>query len=196
MMNQTLREKPSFIVNFRLPWGNCVFTSEIPAKFLPFLTHRYCPSNEASPPSMDGMSPQEICTCRFLMGDNNHKSQTLKIIPSVVKGPWIVKKVVDGKPAIVGSKLPTSYIYEPANPEKGLAEYLEIDLDIVASSAARGILAVAQRYTKTLTLDLGFVVQGNRTDELPEQMLVGMRLHGLDPLTAPNLPEDFNSVHW
>jgi hypothetical protein len=196
MMNQALREKPSFIVNFRLPWGNCVFTSEIPAKFLPFLKHQYCPSPSSTPPSMKGMTPQEICTCRFLMGDNDHKRQTLKILPAVVKGPWIVKKVVDGKPAIVGSKMPTDYIYEPANPEKGLAEYLEMDLDIVASSAARGILAVAQRYTKTLTLDLGFVIQGNKPDELPEQMLVAMRLHGLDPLTAPNLPEDVNSVNW
>lgn len=89
--------------------------------------------------------------------------------------------------------MPTHYMYEPANPEKGLAEYLEMDLDIVASSAARGILAIAQRYTKTLTLDLGFVIQGNSTDELPEQMLVAMRLHSLDPLNAPNLPEDMNT---
>ena len=195
MMNQTLRSKPSFIINFRLPWGNCVFTSEIPSKFLPFLRHRYCPpSPSAPPPSMDGMAPHEICTCRFLMGDDNHKCNTLKIIPAVVKGPWIVKKVADGKPAIVGSKMPTKYIYEPANPDKGLAEYLEMDLDIVASSAARGILAVAQRYTKTLTLDLGFVIQGNKADELPERMLVAMRLHSLDPLTAPSLPDDINSV--
>lgn len=194
MLNQTLRQKPSFIVNFRLPWGNVVFTSEIPSKYLPFLRHRYCPTS-STPPSMDGMSPQEVCTCRFLMGDDNHKSQTLKILPAVVKGPWIVKKVVDGKPAIVGSKLPTHYMYEPANPELGLAEYLEMDLDIVASSAARGILSVAQRYTASLTLDLGFVIQGNDIDELPEQMLVAMRLHSLDPLLAPNLPEDFNTVH-
>lgn len=195
MMNQKLRDKPSFIINFRLPWGNCVFTSEIPSKFLPFLSHRYCPTSSTAP-SMEGMTPQEICTCRFLMGDDNHKCQTLKIIPSVVKGPWIMKKVADNKPAIVGSKMPSHYIYEPANPEKGLSEYLEMDLDIVASSAARGILSVAQRYTKTLTLDLGFVIQGNQEDELPEQLLVAMRLHSLDPVIAPSLPEEENSIRW
>lgn len=86
MLNQSLREKPSFIINFRLPWGNVVFTSEIPGKFLPFLRHQYCPSSQTTtPPSMEGMTPQEICTCRFLMGDDNHKCQTLKIIPNVVK---------------------------------------------------------------------------------------------------------------
>ena len=39
-----------------------------------------------------------------------------------------------------------------------------------------------------LTLDLGFVIQGNEEDELPEQMMVGCRLHGIDPLTSPPLP--------
>jgi hypothetical protein len=65
---------------------------------------------------------------------------------------------------------------------------LEADLDIVASSAARGILSVTRTYTRVLTIDLGFVVQGNSGDELPEQMLVGARLHGIDPLTAPPYP--------
>ena len=182
-------------MNFRLPWGNCVFISEIPNKFVPFLKHRYEPTS-SSPPSMEGMSPQEVCTSRFLMGDDEQKNKTLKIKTAVVKGPWIVKKVADNKPAIIGTKMPTHYHYEPENTEKGLAPYLCVDLDIVASSAARGILAVAQRYTKSMTLDLGFVVEGRTPDELPEQMLMAMRLHSLDPMIAPNLPEDINSIHY
>jgi hypothetical protein len=106
--------------------------------------------------------------------------------PSVVEGPWVVKSVVGGKPAIIGTKLPVSWVYQKE--EDGKAMYLEADLDIVASSAARGILSVARTYTQVLTIDLGFVVQGNTADELPEQMLVGARLHGIDPLTAPQLP--------
>ena len=106
--------------------------------------------------------------------------------PSVVEGPWVVKSVVGGKPAIIGTKLPVSWIYEKA--EDGKAFYLEADLDIAGSSAARGILSVARTYTQVLTIDLGFVVQGNSEDELPEQMLVGARLHGIDPVTAPPLP--------
>jgi hypothetical protein len=49
-------------------------------------------------------------------------------------------------------------------------------------------LSVARSYTQSLTIDLGFVVQGNAADELPEQMLIGARLHGIDPLNAPQLP--------
>ena len=37
-------------------------------------------------------------------------------------------------------------------------------------------------------MDLGFVIQGNQQDELPEQMLVGARLHSIDVLSCPPLP--------
>lgn len=79
-----------------------------------------------------------------------------------------------------------NYVFQKE--EDGNAFYLEADLDVVASSAARGILSMVRSYTQVLTLDLGFVVQGNKADELPEQMLVGARLHGIDPLTAPPYP--------
>jgi hypothetical protein len=38
-----------------------------------------------------------------------------------------------------------------------------------------------------LTVDIGFVIQGNADEELPEQMLGSIRLHGPDPLKAPTL---------
>lgn len=96
---------------------------------------------------------------------------------------------------MIGQKLPINYIYQPAEGTNAL--YLEADLDIAASSAARGILSVARSYTQVLTLNMGFVIQVNETDELPEQMLMGIRLHGIDPLTAPSLPlmeDDFGLV--
>jgi hypothetical protein len=85
-----------------------------------------------------------------------------------------------------------TYVYQ--GEQEGKALYLEADLDIVASSAARGILSMVRSYTQVLTLDLGFVVQGNKKDELPEQMLVGARLHGIDPLTAPSYPSTSEDI--
>ena len=182
-----LRDIPTFIINFRLPWGVLLFYFEIPERFLPFVKAGYDPEfDKASLPSLDGMANSDRCVARFLQGSQEHKNGTLKIVPTVVEGPWVVKSVVGGKPAIIGTKLPVNYVYQP--PEKDKALYLEADLDIVASSAARGILSVARAYTQVLTIDLGFVIQGNKEDELPEQMLVGARLHGIDPFTAPPLP--------
>lgn len=84
--------------------------------------------------------------------------------------------------------MPITYTYQPPQPDLGYAEYLEADLDIVSSAAARNILAVVRSSVQILTIDLGFVVQGNTKEELPEQMMAGLRIHGLDPLNAEALP--------
>ena len=110
----------------------------------------------------------------------------------VVDGPWIVRQVVGGKPAIIGQKVPVNYVYEASVGKKAL--YLEADLDVAASSAARNILSVVRTYTSALTLDLGFVVQSNTEDELPECMMVGCRMHGVDPLQAPDFPSTGESL--
>jgi len=195
-----LRDVPTFIINYRLPWGVFLSYNEIPERFLPFLRRGNGHGDLTSPlPSLADMPAGDRALCNFLLADTEEKNHVLKMVPVVVEGPWVVKRVVGGKPAIVGNKLPITYTYQP--PENGLCEYLEADLDIVSSAAARNILAVVRSYTQVLTIDLGFVVQGNKEDELPEQMMMGLRLHGLDPLTAELLPEfdDGSSMeehHW
>jgi hypothetical protein len=187
-----LRDVPTFIINYRLPWGIFLSYHEIPERFLPFLRRGNGHGDLKMPlPSLAGMPAGERAVCNFLLSDTDAKNRAWKLIPVVVDGPWMVKRVVGGKPAIVGTKLPIAYVYQP--PENGRAEYLEADLDIVSSAAARNVLAVVRSYTQVLTIDLGYVVQGDTSEELPEQMMLGLRLHGLDPLTAELLP-DFENI--
>ena len=185
-----LREVPTFIINFRLPWGVLLFYCEIPTRFVPFIEAQTVDERHRIAPQLQALSPPERTVARWLLADSHTKNQTLKIVPVVVDGPWVVKSVVGGKPALIGAKLPIDYVYQPADNSNGkqAALYVEADLDIAASSAARGILSVTRSYTQVLTLNIGFVIQGNLDDELPEQMLMGARLHGIDPLTAPSLP--------
>jgi hypothetical protein len=186
----TVRDVPTFIINYRLPWGVFVTYHEIPEKFLPFLRRNYGYGDTSQPlPSQSDMSAGERCVCNFFLSDTDEKNAVWKIVPLVVEGPWVVKRVVGGKPAIVGKSLPITYTYQPPQPELGFAEYLEADLDIVSSAAARNILAVVRSSVQVLTIDLGFVIQGNTKEELPEQMMAGLRLHGLDPLNAEALPQ-------
>jgi hypothetical protein len=196
ILNGKLREKPTFIINYRLPWGVFISYHEIPEKFLPFLRKKHGHSSSTVPlPSTEGWTAGEKAMGNFLLSDTEEKNEVWKMVPVVVEGPWVVKKVVGGKPAIVGQKLPITYVYQPPDEKKGLCEYLEADLDIVSSAAARNILAVVRSYTQVLTIDLGFVVQANTAQYLPEQMMLGLRLHGLDPLTAELLPEsDHDSI--
>ena len=187
IMGGQLRDVPTFIINFRLPWGVLLSYFEIPDMYIPFLKAGHDPDFDKSTlQSTDKMTPSERCVARYCQSSSEEKDTLLKIVPGVADGPWVVKSVVGNKPAILGTKMPVSYIYQKE--EEGKAMYFEMDLDIVASQAARGILSMVRTYTNVLTLDLGFVVQGNKQDELPEQMLAGTRLHGIDPLNAPALP--------
>mmetsp|Transcript_4275 Transcript_4275/g.8994 ORF Transcript_4275/g.8994 Transcript_4275/m.8994 type:complete len:430 (+) Transcript_4275:88-1377(+) len=211
LLQGRVRDSPTFVVNFRLPWGIVVLYHEIPAKFVPYLRAGYestygDPSRSALEALLESetedMTPAERCVCRYLLGNNEYKNQRLKIVPHVVRGPWVARVACNGKPAILGNMLPIQYTYQPPEPvgdcrNEGAGGdapsnckhlYLEADLDIASSSAARSILNVARTYTRVLTLDLGFVVQANEQDELPEQMLVGCQLHGVDPDIAPMYP--------
>lgn len=185
-----LRDVPTFVMNWRLPFGVLVMYYEIPERFVPYMVAGNDPEGDHSDlvSQIDSMSSNtDRAVCRFLMGDKQHKDSTLKLIPRVVDGPWIVKNTVPSKPAIIGTKLPVSYFYDTSSGSQQ-QPYLEVDFDIASSAAARGILNVCRKYTKTITVDLGFVIQGNTDDELPEQMLVASRLHCINPLASPPLP--------
>merc|ERR1712032_809506 len=89
---------------------------------------------------------------------------------------------------------PVNYFYSPPDESKGHAAYLEVDFDIVSSAAARSILSVTSNAASVLTIDLGFTIEAQEDDELPEQMLTGQRLHGIDPMTAQPLPPCTNDM--
>lgn len=53
------------------------------------------------------------CRCRFLAGDDKEAEQRrnsmFKLIPSVVKGSWVIKQAVGNTPVLLGKKLTTKY---------------------------------------------------------------------------------------
>jgi len=178
VLGGTLRRLPTFIVNFRFPWGVLVLYFEIPSTYT-----RYLLPGEHN---LDHLTPAEKTLAKFFMASEAERNGRLKLIPYVAEGPWIARSMVTGKPAIIGNKLPVTYCFCPQS--DGQAEYLEADLDIGSSSAtAKRIVSVCRRYMNVLTLDVGFVVQGNEAEELPEQMLGSIRVHGADPLKAKTL---------
>jgi hypothetical protein len=208
LLGGKLREKPTFIVNFRFPWGVLVFYHEIPTRYLPLLRQKYVPTSKNSTSSTTSSTtsledfitldeflqkhntPHDKAMYNFIMGDDTYRNSKLKLIPKVVEGNIIVRKLVKGKPVIMGKKLPISYMYEPENVKDGNrnAEYWECDLDIGSSSAtAKKIVGVCKKYMTSLTVDMGFVVEGSEPDELPERILTSTRIHHFDTKLSPTL---------
>ena len=111
------------------------------------------------PPVDEKFTPGEKSLVRWLSGDREYKNDRLKLISYVAEGPWIVRNLVTGKPAIIGKKLPVTYSYTPKDGSK--QDFLECNLDIGNSSAtARKIVSVCRRYMSALSVDIGFVIEG------------------------------------
>lgn len=106
---------------------------------------------------------------RFINGDDAFRNQRFKIVNRIVKGPWIVKKAVGSYSAcLLGKALTCNYHRGP--------NYLEIDVDISSSAIASAILHLALGYVTSVTIDMGFVVEAQSEDELPERLLGAVRV--------------------
>mmetsp|Transcript_26269 Transcript_26269/g.39368 ORF Transcript_26269/g.39368 Transcript_26269/m.39368 type:complete len:375 (+) Transcript_26269:236-1360(+) len=192
-----LRDIPTFIINFRFAWGVLVLYHEIPKRYLPILRQKNVPPERKTMSSSTTATadnfislekfleqyntPHDRAMYNFIMGDDTYRNSKLKLIPKVAEGNLVVRRLVKGKPVIIGKKLPVSYIYEPADPSRGMAEFWECDLDIGSSSAtAKKIVGVCKKYISSLTVDLGFVIEGDTEGALPERILTTTRIHHLD----------------
>ena len=137
-------------------------------------------------PSLKGLSPQEQTLAKWFMGDDKYRTNRLKLIPNVAEGPWIVRNLVAGTPTIIGKKLPIKYQYIPKEGSK--QDFLECNLDVGNSTkAAQKIVSVCRRYMTSLTVDIGFTIEGKNEDELPEEMMGSIRIHHLDSVKAPTI---------
>jgi hypothetical protein len=179
-MGGQLRKAPTLAINFRFPWGYMNLYFEIPDNLV-------CHLNPESNVAVDSsLSPAERNLAAWLQGDADYRNERLKLIPYVAEGPWVVRNIVTGRPTIIGKKLPVTYDLSLGTVAE--APLLTATLDIGSGSAtAKRIVSVCRRYMSALTVDVGFVIQGEVESELPEQMLGSIRVHHADPLKAPKL---------
>ncbi|CAN4095560.1 unnamed protein product [Withania somnifera] len=117
---------------------------------------------------------------RFVDGDDEFRNSRMKLIPSVPKGSWIVRQSVGSTPCLLGKAVDCNYIRGP--------KYLEIDVDIGSSTVANGVLGLVIGVITSLVVDMAFLVQGNTSDELPEQLIGAVRASHIE-LSSAILPK-------
>merc|ERR1711998_590948 len=95
------------------------------------------------------------------------RKKRFKLVPLCQKGPWMIKKAM-GAPALLATKLETRY-YKGDN-------YLECVVDVGSSFIAEKILGMVSGALTELVIDLGYVIEGKKVEELPERLLGGCRM--------------------
>ena len=105
----------------------------------------------------------------FFFGDSDEmRDETFKMIPRIVEGNFMVRKAVGSTPAIMGNKLKQHYIRTD--------RYFELLLDTGSSSVAAGVIRLVLGYSKTVVVDMAFLLEGKDESTLPEKIFGAVRL--------------------
>ncbi|KAM0909134.1 hypothetical protein ACQ4PT_014996 [Festuca glaucescens] len=113
--------------------------------------------------------PPDSLLGRFVYGDDAYRNARFKIVNRIVKGPWLVRATVGNYGAcLLGRALTCRY-------HKG-DDYLEIDVDIGSSAIASAILHLALGAVTSVTIDMGFLVESQSEEELPEKLFGAVRI--------------------
>ncbi|KAM0845176.1 hypothetical protein ACQ4PT_056544 [Festuca glaucescens] len=119
--------------------------------------------------SRGGAHPPDSLLGRFVYGDDAYRNARFKIVNRIVKGPWLVRATVGNYGAcLLGRALTCRY-------HKG-DDYLEIDVDIGSSAIASAILHLALGAVTSVTIDMGFLVESQSEEELPEKLFGAVRI--------------------
>ncbi|KAF9662020.1 hypothetical protein SADUNF_Sadunf18G0009700 [Salix dunnii] len=121
--------------------------------------------------------PSDSLLYRFINGDDAFRNQRFKIVNRIVKGPWVVKKAVGSYSACLLGKALNIHYHRGRN-------YFEIDVDVGSSKIAAAILHLALGYTANVTIDMGFVVEAQTDEELPERLIGAIRVCQMEMSSA------------
>ncbi|KAL8152605.1 hypothetical protein V2J09_010365 [Rumex salicifolius] len=108
---------------------------------------------------------------RFMDGTDTFRDSRFKLIPSIVKGYWMVKRAVGTRACLLGKAVTCRYLRQD--------NFLEIDVDIGSSSVARGVIGLVLGYVTSLVVDLAILLEAKEESELPEYLLGTVRLNCL-----------------
>ncbi|KAK9698191.1 hypothetical protein RND81_08G087800 [Saponaria officinalis] len=114
---------------------------------------------------------------RFINGDDAFRNSRLKMVNMIVKGPWLVKKAVGNYSACLLGKALTCRYHRGPN-------YLEIDVDLSSSKIAGAMVHLALGYVTAVSIDMGFLVEAQSEEELPEKLIGAVRICQMDMNSA------------
>lgn len=118
-------------------------------------------------------TPSSLLCSKFFFGDSDDfRDATFKLIPQIVDGNFLVRNAVGTTPAIMGKKLRQLYVRND--------RFMEVILDCGSSPVATGVIRLSVGYAKTLVVDMGFLMEGDEPEFLPEKIFGCVRIKNLE----------------
>jgi hypothetical protein len=110
---------------------------------------------------------------KFTNGGEEFQKDRYKFLCLIPDAPWGFKVAVSSlggeRPVIIGRKLETQHFTG--------SNYLEIDINVASSKVASMLNSLVLRASATLVVDMGFTIEGQEANELPERILANVRWH-------------------
>ena len=123
----------------------------------------------------DQGTPVGRLVSRFCHGEESDtfRNETFKLIPKIVNGGgFVFRQAVGSKPVLLGQKVSQKYYRTQ--------DYCEVLVDIASDPIAKRIVRMALGLAVHLTVDLSFCLEGKTVETLPEKLLGGFRVQGLN----------------
>lgn len=113
---------------------------------------------------------------RFVNGDEEYRNNHLKQVASLDNMSWMLRAAIGGlgglRPVIIGRRLTTKHFTG--------SNYIEFDMDVASSSVASMLRGAIISSASTLLIDVGWLIEGQEEDELPERLMCAVRWHKLN----------------
>ena len=85
----------------------------------------------------------------------------------------MIRKTVPNRPVLVANKGLKCPMHKARH-------YFEVDLDVTSDSAALFFTKMGMGMSKSIVVDMAFLIEGRSTEELPEQLMGTARFNRLD----------------
>ncbi|KAK8805734.1 hypothetical protein WA158_002390 [Blastocystis sp. Blastoise] len=108
---------------------------------------------------------------KYINGGKEFRDSRFKMIPRIEEGSFLIKKAVGTTPVLLGKKGTSAY-YTGQSP----IPYFEVDFDMDSNSVAKNMAKMMFGNSSSMVIDIGFLIQGDSSNELPERMIGSFRL--------------------
>ncbi|KAL7498394.1 hypothetical protein ACHAWT_006228 [Skeletonema menzelii] len=192
LLKNGLRDKPTLIGNMMMPRGNLAAYLQMPDWFDDW---------DNIPEEKDDDPPDVKAFKRFFTGDEDYQRRRAKIIPMVVKAPYVVKIIAPDPSEMTmhTGRHPMSIkkvnkVVDPATGNTTAAAVMEFGVDFYTSAAIGRIINIVMPHLGSITVDLAIVIappwgaEGEEADE-PSACLGVWRIDKVDFMSFAQLPE-------